>query len=138
VDHAANEVDAYHNLCGYTLTLGDMEFIHQHVVDAWAAQHATAQSKPIGVFFGLIGLHLHLERGFTGREVQRAHMKLARAKNEWPTFRLPVDRGDITAIDVMKVAEGDDRARAIDIWCASVWAAFESTHVEIRRAAATL
>ena len=134
----SSEEDAYHLVSAYTLTHGDPGFIHQHVVDAWAAQHAREDGKPIGVFFALAGLYLHVERGFTGREVQRAHMKLARAKNEWPTFRLPVDRGDITAIDVMKVAEGDDRARAIDIWCASVWAAFESTHVEIRRAAATL
>lgn len=129
----ALEVEAYHHLSAYTLTLGDAEFIHQHVVDAWAVQHATTDSKPIGVFFGLAGLHLHLERGYNGREVQRAHMMMARTKRTWPTFSLPADRGAITAIDVMQRPEGDSRVGAIDQWCASVWAAFVEHHTEIRR-----
>ena len=138
MDRDTPEVEAYDNLCGYTLTLRDPEFIHQHVVDAWAVQHASPESKPIGVFFGLIGLHLHLERDFTGREVQRAHMKLAKPKRQWPTFTLPDNRGSITAVDVMEAAEGANRARAIDQWCASVWTAFEHTHATIRAAAAGL
>jgi hypothetical protein len=55
------DLDAYHELCGYTLTHGDAAFIHQHVVDAFAAQHADAHSKPIGITFALAGLYLHLE-----------------------------------------------------------------------------
>lgn len=47
------EEDAYHEVCAYTLTRGDPTFIHQHVVDAWAAQNAGPKSKPIGVFFAL-------------------------------------------------------------------------------------
>jgi hypothetical protein len=34
------EEDAYHELCAYTLQRGDAAFIHQHVVDAFAAQRA--------------------------------------------------------------------------------------------------
>ena len=97
----------------YTLTLGDREFIHQHVVDAWAVQHATPESKPIGTYFGLLGLYLHLERGLNGREVQRAHMDLAKTKQAWPVFALPPERGAITAIDVMRTAEGTERAKAL-------------------------
>lgn len=129
----AAELEDYHALCAYTLTLGDPEFIHQHVVDAWAVQHATAESKPIAVFFGLMGLHLHLEQGFTGREVQLAHMRLARTRRAWPTFALPVDRGTVSAVDAMEVAEGGDRALAIDRWCQSVWEAFKESHAEVRR-----
>jgi len=31
---------SYHALCCYTLQHGDATFIHQHVVDAYTAQHA--------------------------------------------------------------------------------------------------
>jgi hypothetical protein len=60
----------YAELCGYTLTHGDPAFIHQHVVDAFAAQQADGASKPIGVIFALVGLYLHVERQFSGRHVQ--------------------------------------------------------------------
>jgi uncharacterized protein DUF5946 len=118
------EREAYDELCAYTLTHGDPRFIHQHVVDAFAAQHATPKSKPIGVTFALAGLYLHLEKGFTGREVQRAHMQMARQKREWPKWILPSSRGIITAIGVLAKAKGPERDHAIDAWCKSVWSAF--------------
>jgi len=116
--------DAYNELCAYTLTHGDPAFIHQHVVDAYAAQRATSQSKPIGVAFSLAGLYLHVEKGVTGRQVQRAHMQMARQKRTWPAFVLPEDRGAVTVVDVMAAPEGVLRDKAIDRWCASVWGAF--------------
>lgn len=76
------ELDAYHELCGYTLTHGDPAFIHQHVVDAYAAQSATAETKPITLMFALIGLCLHVERQLNGRQVQRALTSISRAKRE--------------------------------------------------------
>jgi len=118
------EREAYDELCAYTLTHGDVTFIHQHVVDAWAAQHATPEGKPIGVTFALAGLYLHLERQLTGRQVQLAHMKMARQKRTWPALKLPEDRGTITAIDVMRAPEGEERDKAIDAWADSVWRAF--------------
>jgi Family of unknown function (DUF5946) len=120
----SSELDAYHELSAYTLTHGDLTFIHQHVVDAWAAQHADEGTKPIGLTFGLVGLYLHLEKGFSGRRVQRAHMEMARRKREWPAFALPAQRGRITAIEVMAAPEGPERDQAIDEWCRSVWNAF--------------
>ena len=39
---------AYQALCAYTLGLRDARFIHQHVVDAYMAQHADERTKPIG------------------------------------------------------------------------------------------
>jgi hypothetical protein len=115
-----SERDAYHEICAYTLTHGDLAFIHQHVVDTFAAQQATDQSKPIGVTFALVGLYLHVERNFTGRQVQRAHMQLARRK-QWPTFILPANRGRLTAVDVLAAS---DRDAAIYEWCRAVWEAF--------------
>jgi hypothetical protein len=64
----------------YTVSKQDPGFIHQHVVDAYAAQHAGGLTRPIAVAFGLIGLYLALEKGYTGREVQKAHMKIAKIK----------------------------------------------------------
>src|SRR5262249_34900967 len=64
----------YHELCYYTLAHGDPSFIHQHVVDAFAAQNSGEHDKPIRLTFALVGLYLHVERGLSGRQVQRAHM----------------------------------------------------------------
>lgn len=120
----AREREAHEELQCYTLARGDATFIHQHVVDAWTAQHADANTKPIGLTFALVGLYLHLERGTTGREVQRIHMALGRQRRTWPTFPLPHDRGAMTVVDVMAAPAGPERDRAIDAWCGSVWAAF--------------
>jgi hypothetical protein len=124
----ADEKRAYDELQCYTLGHGGIEFIHQHVVDAWAAQHADEKTKPIGLTFALIGLYLHVEIGFSGRQVQRVHMKLGQRKRTWPSFSLPSERGSITARHVMAAPAGPERDRAIDSWCASVWDAFSDSH----------
>lgn len=118
------EEHAYHAVSAYTLTRGDATFIHQHVVDAWAAQHATAECKPIGVFFALVGLYLHVERGLTGREVQRAHMALAASPEAWPLGPLPSGRGTVTAIDVLAAPEGPERDERVSEWAKAVWAVY--------------
>jgi hypothetical protein len=118
-------LSAYDELCCYTLSRGDVEFVHQHVVDAHAAQTATVADKPIRLTFALIGLCLHLDHAFTGKEVQLAHMKLARNKAEWPRFEIPELRGRITAFDVLAVPPGAERDAAISDWCAVVWRAYE-------------
>ena len=75
---------------------GDPAFIHQHVVDAWTLQHADEHTKPIAITFALAGLYLHCERGYTGKQVQRVHMLMARRKQTWPTFAFPCERGTMT------------------------------------------
>src|SRR5215813_12398106 len=97
---------AYDELCAYSLTHGDPAFIHQHVVDAYAAQHADAETKPITLTFALIGLYLMVERNFTGKQVQRVHMLLARRRKQWPTFALPEHRGSLTPNAVMDAKPG--------------------------------
>jgi hypothetical protein len=123
--------DAYNELCCYTLTHGDPAFIHQHVVDAFAAQNADERTKPIKLTFALIGLYLHVEKQFSGREVQRAHQFLAGRKRLWPSFKLPRDRGSLTAADVMAVPAGSERDQAIDDWCVGVWNAFRDNHQRV-------
>lgn len=121
-----------HELCLYTLPRGDTFFIHQVVVDAYAAQHAGPATKPITVAFALIGLCLLLERGHTGKAVQRAHMRLAARSKRWPSFQSPANRGNVTVADVLAVEPGGERDSAIMRWAESVWTAWEQTHREIR------
>jgi hypothetical protein len=121
---AFSSQDAYNELCGYTLTHFGPAFIHQHVVDAFAAQYADERTKPITLTFALIGLYLHVDKKYSGKQVQKVHMELAKRKREWPAFALPRDRGAMTAADVIAAPAGPDRDAAIDAWCASVWEAF--------------
>ena len=123
--------DAYDELCSYTLTLGDPTFIHQHVVDAVGAQTATLETKPVRLAFSLVGLLLHVEWAWTGREVQRAHMRLAARTRDWPRFAIPEHRGSIRPIDVMAAPAGPERDRAIDAWCRTVWDAYSPVHAQV-------
>src|SRR5689334_24469008 len=106
-------------LTAWTLSLADTAFVHQHVVDAWTAQHASENSKPISVAFALVGLHLHLDRGFTGRGGQRVHMRLGQprgrgpGRKKWPRLSLPLERGHRRVSDVIAIPEGE-RVGAID------------------------
>jgi hypothetical protein len=103
--------------------MGRSGFILQHVVDAFAVQAATADTKPISIVFGMVGLYLHVEKQFSGVDVQKVHMALGRRRQEWPPVYLPKDRGSMTVADVLAIRAGPDRDSAIDDWCASVWSA---------------
>lgn len=127
----SSQREAYDQLCFYTLSHPDPAFIHQYVVDAYAAQYADGKSTPIGVDFVLADLYLHLEKGYTGREVQLAHMRLATEKKELPVFKLPASRGDVTSKDVLRAAPGAERDQAIREWSASVWQAWSGSHERV-------
>lgn len=130
---AEQEKNALNDLTAWTLSLHDNAFIHQHVVDAWAAQHANDNSSSINIAFALVGLYLHLEKGFSGREAQRAHMRLAQphgrgpGRKDWPRFPFPRHRGRVTVCEVIAATE-HERALAIDRWCHSVWDAWAESH----------
>jgi hypothetical protein len=100
-------------------------------VDAWTAQHADRDTRPIALAFALVGLYLLAERGFSGREVQRVHTQLARRREDWPEFPLPAARGSITVVEVLVTAPGAAREAAIHAWCASVWAAYAASHAAV-------
>ncbi|MBU6428824.1 MAG: serine/threonine protein kinase [Cyanobacteria bacterium REEB65] len=111
----------YDELSAYTLSLADPAFPHQFVVDAYAAQHVAEDTRPIRTTFALVGLYLACEHGFTGRQVQRAHMLLADRKCEWPRFESTGARGGLTVLDPLKAQPGAMRDGAIRAWGASVW-----------------
>jgi hypothetical protein len=114
----------YYALLYYTLSHPDPAFIHQNAVDAYAAQHAEENSKPIAVAFALIGLYLYVEKGFSGRQVQQRHMQLAKRRKQWPAFALPPQRGTVTISDVLAAPAGEKRDQMIREWCFSVWSAW--------------
>jgi Family of unknown function (DUF5946) len=117
----------------YTLAHGDPVFIHQHLVDAYGAQHVRPQSKStIGAAFALAGLYLAVERGFTGRQVQKMHMLMASRSKQWPRFEPSPGAGALTVADVLKVEPGPGRDQELLRWCASVWAAWSSEQEAVR------
>jgi hypothetical protein len=123
--------EKFYELSYYTLAHPDPAFIHQHIVDAFIAQTAGPDTKPIGVAFALIGLCLYLEKNFTGKQVQLAHMALGRRKREWPKFDLPEVRGEITIADVLNEPAGPQRDAKIREWCASVWQAYSESRQKV-------
>lgn len=110
----------YGELTAYTLSLQDAEFIHQFAVDTYAAQHAGAQLKPIGLTFALVGLYLACEYNYTGKQVQKAHTLLAATSKQWPRWPLPTEKATLTVLDVLNAPE-PERAQALKQWQQAVW-----------------
>ncbi len=119
-------------LTGYTVMRGDSDFIHQLLVDAYAAQHANELSRPIGIAFALIGLYLTYEKGYNGRQVQHMHMLLARRSKQWFTFQRPTLTGALTILDVLQCEPGAKRDSMLRKWGGSVWDAWGAEHARIK------
>lgn len=120
-------------LCAYALTHGGKEFIHQHVVDAYAAQHVGEGTKPVAMAAALIGLFLFVERGYTGRRVQLVHMQLGKKMKAWPLFELPDKRAPLTVMDPLNAHLGPERDEKIKDWGRAVWEMWKEHHAEIER-----
>jgi hypothetical protein len=121
----------FDELSFYTLAQPRSEFIHQLAIDTYTAQHATADTKPIAVIFAVLGLYLHAERGFTGLEIQRVHMRLAPLRLPWPVLSLPSQHADLTVADVLAVQPGPDRNAVIRRWCVAEWQAWTDSRAAI-------
>jgi len=126
-----SQQDLYNELAFYTLAHRDPAFIHQNIVDAFAAQHADENSKPIHIVFALVGLYLHVEKNFTGKQVQLAHMQLAKRRKQWVRPAIPEMRGDIGIADVLAVDPGEARDAMIRRWCESAWEAWKESRQSI-------
>jgi hypothetical protein len=131
--NASGECRALLNeLSYYTLAHGDPTFIHQHLVDAYGAQHVRQSKSTIGAAFALAGLYLAIERGFTGRQVQKMHMLMGRTAKQWPRYDPPTNVGPLTVADVLAVEPGPRRDAKLMEWCASLWSAWSSAHGRVR------
>lgn len=121
----------YGELSADTLTHDDGTFLHQHAVDAYAAQHVGAMMRPIGAAFALIGLYLAVERGWTGHVVRQAHQRLAACSRDWPRFTPPRRSGGVTVADVLQMPAGTERERRLRTWSAAVWDAWCEEHERV-------
>ena len=118
--------ELYDELSFYTLGLGDQAFLHQNIVDAYAAQHVDEATKSIRTVFALIGLYLYLEKGFTGRQVQKMHMRLASNRKHWPNIPPPEIKASMNVADVLASPAGEQRDKVIHDWCIAVWETWQS------------
>jgi len=82
--------------------------------------------------FALIGLLLTYERGYTGRQVQRAHMQLAKKSKVWPRFEPPAEKASLAVRDVAESAPGAARNAMLTRWGKSVWDMWQPEHDNIR------
>lgn len=114
------------------LSEGDYTFIHQMALDAYGAQHSGGMSRNITTAYSLIGLHLAVEHRFTGRQVQRAHMELAKQRRDWPQLEPPKVREWVTVKEVLGVPSGPARDEMLKRWAASVWQAWQDVHEWVR------
>ena len=123
---------AYSDLMCYTVAKQDPEFIHQHVVDTYAAQHGGGPSRNITVAFGLIGLYLAREKGYTGKQVQLAHMRIAKVQKVRPRLEPPLRPSVLTIMDVLQAGTDGEKDAMIRKWMAAVWESWSDRHTWIR------
>ena len=126
---AAECYQKYNELSSYTIGKQDSNFIHQHAVDTFAAQHSGNSMKNITTAFSLIGLYYAIEHGFNGRQVQRVHTLLSRQKNKWDTLQPPNKSAySLTVFDVMKEPPGKSRDKVLERWMYDVWECWGYQH----------
>jgi hypothetical protein len=122
----------YNELSLYTLSKQDLNFIHQHAVDTYSAQHAGTRMKEITIVFSLIGLYYAIEHGYTGKQVQRVHILLSKQKHKWPSLQLPSKSYTLTVHDVLKEELGENRDTMLQKWMRDVWQCWDHHHNWIR------
>lgn len=127
----ASSKELFDELAYYTLAQPRPPFIHQLAIDAFTAQQANTATRPMAVAFALLGLYLHVEHGWTGLQVQQAHMQLARDKRQWSRLPLPKERGDVEVSQVLAAVPGAERDAMIHQWCVSVWKAWSESRPSI-------
>lgn len=120
--------EQYNQLAFYTLSHKGKDFIHQHLVDAYTIQTANEHTKPIAIIYALAGIYIHVEKNYTGKEVQQAHLIMSKKSKIFPTITLPKNRGTITISDIIKIDNPEEKDIAIHKWCESVWQAFSTQH----------
>jgi hypothetical protein len=120
-------IQLYHELSANFIMSPDLTFRTQHAVDAYGAQHSGSRVKNIRTAFSLIGLYLAVEREYTGRQVQQAHMELAKRNIKWSSFILPIRPYALSVADVLGVVEANRNEMLME-WSKNVWDTWEEYH----------
>jgi hypothetical protein len=118
----------YHELSAYFIMNPNITFRSQHAVDAYGAQHSGSVVKNIRTAYSLIGLYLAVECKYSGRQVQIAHMELAKRKIQWPSFELPTRLYTLSIADVIAAEEDEHRNEMLMKWAINVWDTWEHQH----------
>lgn len=124
---SAECIQVYHELSALFIMSPDITFRKQHAVDAYGAQHSGSGVKNIRTAFSLIGLYLAVERNYTGRQVQFAHMDLAKRNIPWPSFVVPTRPYTLSVADVFHAVE-EKRNGMLMAWSENVWDTWENYH----------
>jgi Family of unknown function (DUF5946) len=108
---------------------------HQLTVDAYGAQHSGGDGRGIRIAYSLVGLHLALDRGWSGVKVRTAHQGMGRPQPSWPAFLTPAAGAALTILAVAEAGARADsvsgHADAVQRWAAAVWAAWSPRHAEV-------
>lgn len=111
--------------------LGHEELVrrcHQLAVDAYGAQHADPQRGRRRLVYSLVGLHLALDRGWSGTDVRTLHQRMGPPDAGWPVLLRPASLGALTVGDVVaagaRAGSVEGHAAAVDAWGRSVWEAW--------------
>ncbi len=123
--------DLYGEVSARVLNDANLQRFQQLRVDTYLAQHPGPEMSDLSIAFGLIGLHLALDRGATGPEVRAVHQRLGNARIAWPHIAAPDDRGPVTVRDVARAATPDRFAQELRRWAESVWAAWAPQHATV-------
>jgi hypothetical protein len=133
--HASAACQAVHDrVAAFEAEHPQLGRFRQMRVDIYGAQHAGGPTPVIRVGYGLVGLHLALDRGVSGEGVRRAHSMMGKPRTDWPGFGDP-PRADVTVLDVAR--DGADggtwagHADAVVRWARSVWAAWAPAHDDV-------
>jgi hypothetical protein len=122
----------FFELTYWTLAHKDILFIHQYAVDAYEAQHAGRRTRAITVAFGLVGLYLALEKGYTGRQVQLPHMKIGKTRQDWPRLEPPENPAALTVMDVIRAGSDPEKEDMLMRRAEAVWQSWEPRHEWVR------
>ncbi|PGL70146.1 DUF5946 family protein [Bacillus sp. AFS055030] len=121
--------DCFSDLSSYTLEKQDTNFIHQHAIDTYAAQHSGNNMKNITASFSVIGLYYAIVHDFNGKQVQRVHTLLSRQKYNWDALQSPDNSAySLTVYDVMKEQPGENRDKMLIKWMNDVWKCWNHQH----------
>jgi hypothetical protein len=130
---AVNCENALTGLVGHALDDKQIyESTHELILDTYRAQHS-AHAKPLTTFFGLNGLLLALEFGYSGTQVRDAHKRIADRSRVWPVFTRRIDVPATAASVAQAIHERPDSAEAtVREWAELVWMAWSVEHERIR------
>jgi hypothetical protein len=125
----------YGEVTGTAMTDPTLGRLHQLTVDAYAAQHPRDGGPPIATVFALVGLHLALDRDFSGLEVRGAHQRLAGDRRTWPALSAPAELAavELTIFEIALADSAEGHLHALERWARAVWNAWRAEHDTVAR-----